>query len=132
LRFLTRRLGFYLITAWAAVTLNFFIPRLMPGNPAEVLVSRFQGRLSPAALLSLTALFGLHTHTSLVTQYFEYWRQLLHGDLGVSFSYFPEPVSHVIATSMPWTAVLIGVSTMVPARAGPMPRARAGAGATVR
>jgi len=113
LRFLTRRLAFYLITAWAAVTLNFIIPRLMPGNPAEVLVARFQGRLSPAALLSLTALFGLRTHASLVTQYLEYWRQLLHGDLGISFSYFPEPVSHVIATSMPWTAVLIGVSTIV-------------------
>lgn len=113
MRFLTRRLAFYLITAWAAVTLNFIIPRLMPGNPAEVLVARFQGRLSPAALLSLTALFGLRTHASLVTQYLEYWRQLLHGDLGISFSYFPEPVSHVIATSMPWTAVLIGVSTIV-------------------
>jgi peptide/nickel transport system permease protein len=113
LRFLTRRLAFYLITAWAAVTLNFIIPRLMPGNPAEVLVARFQGRLSPAALLSLTALFGLRTHASLVTQYLDYWRQLLHGDLGISFSYFPEPVSHVIATSMPWTAVLIGVSTIV-------------------
>ncbi|MGH3279381.1 MAG: hypothetical protein ACRDNW_09610 [Trebonia sp.] len=34
--YLTRRFGFYLVTAWAAITVNFFIPRLMPGNPAEI------------------------------------------------------------------------------------------------
>jgi peptide/nickel transport system permease protein len=111
--FLVRRISFYVITAWAAVTLNFLIPRMMPGNPAEVLVARFQGRLSPAALKSLTSLFGLNTHTGLSGQYVQYWDQLLHGNLGLSFSYFPEPVSQVIATSMPWTLVLIGVSTIV-------------------
>jgi peptide/nickel transport system permease protein len=111
--FLVRRISFYLITTWAAVTLNFIIPRMMPGNPAEVLVARFQGRLSPAALKSLTSLFGLNTRTGLAGQYIQYWDQLLHGNLGLSFSYFPEPVSQVIATSMPWTLVLIGVSTIV-------------------
>ena len=34
--FLARRFGFYLVTAWAAITMNFFIPRLMPGNPVEL------------------------------------------------------------------------------------------------
>jgi peptide/nickel transport system permease protein len=111
--FLVRRISFYVITAWAAVTLNFIIPRMMPGNPAQVLVARFQGRLSPAALKSLTSLFGLNTRTGMLGQYVQYWEQLLHGNLGLSFSYFPEPVSHVIATSMPWTLVLIGVSTVI-------------------
>jgi peptide/nickel transport system permease protein len=85
----------------------------MPGNPAEVLVARFQGRLNPAALHSLMALFGLNTHTSLGAQYLSYWNQLLHDNLGTSFSYFPEPVSTVIGTSMWWTVVLIGVSTII-------------------
>ena len=34
MRYLLRRAGFYLIALWAAVTFNFIIPRLMPGNPA--------------------------------------------------------------------------------------------------
>jgi ABC-type dipeptide/oligopeptide/nickel transport system permease component len=38
--YLGRRIGFYLVTAWAAITMNFFIPRLMPGNPAQILLSR--------------------------------------------------------------------------------------------
>jgi peptide/nickel transport system permease protein len=113
LRFLLRRVAFYIVTAWAAVTLNFIIPRLMPGNPAEVLVARFQGRLNPAATHSLMALFGLDSHASLGAQYITYWSQLFHDNLGTSFTYFPEPVSTVIATSMWWTVVLIGVSTII-------------------
>jgi len=112
-RFLIRRVSFYIVTAWAAVTLNFLIPRLMPGNPAQILLSRFQGRLSPNALRSLTTLFGLNSHASLGTQYLQYWSDLLRSNLGISFSYFPEPVSTVIGTSMWWTIVLIGVSTII-------------------
>jgi peptide/nickel transport system permease protein len=113
MRFLLRRISFYIITAWAAVTLNFLIPRLMPGNPAAILLSRFQGRLSPNALRSLTTLFGLNSHASLGAQYLQYWGELLRSNLGISFSYFPEPVSTVIGTSMWWTIVLIGVSTII-------------------
>jgi peptide/nickel transport system permease protein len=112
-RFLTRRLGFYMFTAWAAITLNFVIPRLMPGNPAEILVARFQGRLNPNAINSLTLLFGLNSHASAIQQYFHYLRQLFSGDLGISFTYFPEPVSRVIAGALPWTLVLLGLSTIV-------------------
>jgi len=113
MRFLLRRVAFYLVTAWAAVTLNFVIPRLMPGNPAEILLARFQGRLSPKALASLTMLFGLNTHASLLQQYFQYWGQLFSNNLGISFSFFPEPVSTIIGQTMPWTVILIGVSTVV-------------------
>jgi peptide/nickel transport system permease protein len=112
-RFLFRRLGFYIAAAWAAVTLNFVIPRLMPGNPAEALLARFQGRLNANAINSLYLLFGLRTHSSLIDQYFHYWRQLLSGNLGISFTYFPATVSSVIRASLPWTVVLIGVSTII-------------------
>lgn len=113
MRFLVRRVAFYLVTAWAAVTLNFVIPRLMPGNPAEIVVAKFQGRLSPHALASLTTLFGLNTRASMLDQYFHYWGQLATDNLGISFSFFPEPVSSVIANTLPWTVVLIGVSTVI-------------------
>jgi len=112
-RFLIRRVIFYLITAWAAITMNFLIPRLMPGNPVEILLSRFRGRLSPLATQSLLELFGLNQHQSILTQYWHYWGQLFRGDLGTSFTYFPTPVLHVITQSLPWTAVLIGLTTII-------------------
>lgn len=112
MRYLTRRVAFYLVTAWAAITMNFFIPRLMPGNPVEILISHFQGRLSPAATKSLTELFGLG-HTSLLTQYGRYWVDLAHGNLGISFTYYPTPVLKIIEGTLPWTLVLIGLCTII-------------------
>ena len=53
MRYIFRRLGFYLLAAWAALTLNFFLPRLMPGDPAAALFARFKGQLSPEALEAL-------------------------------------------------------------------------------
>lgn len=112
MRFLIRRGSFYVITAWAAITLNFLIPRLMPGNPAQILMARFHGRLSPAALKSLTILFGL-SHAGVWSQYVTYWRNLASGNLGISFTYFPTSVSSVIGSALPWTAMLIGLSTVI-------------------
>ncbi|MCC7144004.1 MAG: ABC transporter permease, partial [Candidatus Eisenbacteria bacterium] len=56
--YLLKRLGFYLIAAFAALTLNFFLPRLMPGDPATALFARFRGRLGPEALEALRETFG--------------------------------------------------------------------------
>ena len=39
--YLVRRLAFYLVAAWVAITLNFFIPRAVPGNPAEIILSKY-------------------------------------------------------------------------------------------
>ena len=41
-RYFLRRVGAYLVVAWAAVTLNFVIPRFMPGDPAEAVLRRIQ------------------------------------------------------------------------------------------
>jgi peptide/nickel transport system permease protein len=112
-RYLSRRVFFYLISAWAAITLNFLIPRLMPGNPAEIVLVRFRGKLPETALNALLNLFGLERHQSLLSQYRQYWSQLAHGNLGTSFTFFPEPVSKVIAAALPWTLVLIGVTTVI-------------------
>jgi peptide/nickel transport system permease protein len=111
-RYLGRRVLFYILTLWAAVTLNFAIPRLMPGNPVQALLARFKGQVSPAATASFSKLFGLN-HASLWSQYGTYLSQLAHGDFGISFSYYPSTVSQVIFTSLPWTAVLIGVATII-------------------
>jgi peptide/nickel transport system permease protein len=112
-KFLARRIAFYTLTAWAAITLNFFIPRMMPGDPVDALINRYRGQMSTDAIASLYALFGLDKDASLWSQYTDYWGNLLHGDLGLSFTFFPTPVGDVVAQSLPWTVALVGVSTVI-------------------
>ncbi|RZU75927.1 peptide/nickel transport system permease protein [Micromonospora kangleipakensis] len=113
MRFLLQRVAFYLFTAWAAITLNFFIPRMVPGDPVQSLISRNQGRISADAIQSLRVLFGLDENENVWEQYLDYWGQLLHGDLGLSFTFFPAPVSTVIGDSLPWTVGLVGITTII-------------------
>ncbi|MEU8635104.1 ABC transporter permease [Amycolatopsis sp. NPDC048633] len=113
MRFLLQRLAFYVFTAWAAVTINFFIPRLIPGDPVQSLIAKNQGMISAEAMQSLYTLFGLDKNESLISQYFDYWGQLFRGDLGISFTFFPSPVSELIGDSLPWTIILVGITTIV-------------------
>lgn len=113
--YLGRRIGFYLVTAWAAITMNFFIPRLMPGNPVQILISRLsgQGEINQQTVHDLTVAFGLDTKTGLLGQYGQYWVQLFHGDLGTSITYYPSSVGQVVMAALPWTVVLIGTATVI-------------------
>jgi peptide/nickel transport system permease protein len=108
-----QRLGFYLFTAWAAITINFYIPRLTPGDPVQAQMAALGGQLDSHAAESLRILFGLDKHQSLISQYFSYLGQLAHGDLGVSFGSFPTPVSSVISQTLPWTLALLGLTTIL-------------------
>jgi len=110
---LATRLAFYLFTAWAAITINFFIARTLPGNPVSALLTKFQGQINSSAIASLTALFGLNKHQTLWQQYVSYWGQLVHGNLGISFSQFPIPVSTLIGSYLPWTLFLVGMATVL-------------------
>lgn len=112
MRQLLRRIIFYLVALWASVTINFLIPRLVPGNPAEALMARMQGRINPAALHALEVQFGI-SNASLWDQYWQYIDNVLHGNLGISITYFPTPVSQVIAQELPWTLVLVGVAVVI-------------------
>jgi peptide/nickel transport system permease protein len=113
MKFLLQRIAFYTFTAWAAITLNFFIPRLIPGDPVQSIINRYQGRLSPEATQSLYILFGLDPNQSNWEQYLDYWAQLFHGDLGLSFTFFPTPVSEIIGQTLPWTLALVGITTVI-------------------
>ncbi|RHA37680.1 ABC transporter permease [Cellulomonas rhizosphaerae] len=113
MRFFGRRLVFYAITFWAAVTINFFLPRLLPGDPVSALIAKKQGQLSTDAIASLKAMFGLDSNQTLWQQYLHYWGDLLHGDLGTSISYYPAPVTSIIKQGLPWTIGLVGISTII-------------------
>lgn len=113
MRYVLRRLVLFVITLWVALTINFFIPRLMPGNPAEAMMARFRGRVNPAALKALEAAFGINTQKPLLQQYVDYLGNTVTGNFGSSLTFFPQPVSTVLATALPWTIGLVGVTTVV-------------------
>jgi peptide/nickel transport system permease protein len=112
MRYLLRRLAFYLIAAWASVTLAFIVPRLMPGDPAATMFSRFHGKLDPQAMTALRETFGF-SDEPLWRQYISYLGHVASGDLGVSVSYFPARVGDVLATGMVWTLFLAGMAVVI-------------------
>jgi peptide/nickel transport system permease protein len=112
-RFVLRRLGFFVVTLWAAVTANFVIPRLMPGNPALAMMSRYRGHVNPSALHALEIAFGVHTHQSLISAYFSYLGNVFRGHFGISLTFFPDPVTRDVLQALPWTLTLIGSTTII-------------------
>ena len=111
-----RKVAFYLAALWAAVTLNFVIPRLLPGNPVDILMAKLQqrgGSVDPAARQAYETLLGTGGRESFAQEYLAYLGSLLRGDLGVSVSAFPAKVSDVIGASLPWTVVLVGLATLI-------------------
>ncbi len=113
MRFLLHRLGFFVLTLWAAVTVNFLIPRLMPGDPAGAMMARFHGRLNPAAIHAMSIAFGVDNSQSLWSQYLGYLHNTVTGNFGTSLTYFPLSVGSQIAQAAPWTLGLIGVVTVL-------------------
>jgi peptide/nickel transport system permease protein len=110
MRFLTRRLGLFLVTLWAALTVNFIIPRVMPGNEAQAVLGTFRN-VNPAALHALEVQFGVNVHQSILVSYFEYIRNCLTGQFGVTAE--GVPVMHEIMSKLPWTLGLVGVTTVL-------------------
>jgi peptide/nickel transport system permease protein len=115
MRFYARRIGFYAVTLWIAVSLNFLLPRLLPGDPYTILLAKLQrsGEVSPAVQNSLRLLLGASEDTSLWEQYVTYLGNLLRGDLGVSVTQFPTPVTELIGNALPWTIGLVGTATVI-------------------
>jgi peptide/nickel transport system permease protein len=118
--YLLRKLGFYVIALWTALTVNFFIPRLMPGDPVDIMLSKLgqHGPVTPETRRAIEALLGTDTHKSLPAQYGDYLHALANGNLGVSVSYFPASVSSIIGQTLPWTIGLIGLATVISFAAG--------------
>ena len=106
-RYLVRKSLIYLLTFFVAVTIDWAIPRLMPGNPIDGLIARFQTNSTAAQDLHgfFTRSFGLDQ--PLWKQYLTFWQGLLHGDLGPSISYVGTSVSALIWQALPYTLALL-------------------------
>ncbi|GLY80606.1 ABC transporter permease [Actinoallomurus iriomotensis] len=99
-RFALRRVLRGVVTIWFAVTVTFLMLRLLPGDPALAVANPNMTRETRQALLHQ---YGLDQ--SLAVQYGKYLWQLLHGNLGVSFSQ-SVPVTTALMDRLPWTLLL--------------------------
>jgi peptide/nickel transport system permease protein len=110
--FVLRRIGFYALAAWVSITLNFFLPRMMPGDPGDAVMARLQGRVEPQTIDAMRKAYGL-SDAPIWQQYFEYLGNLMRGQFGIAISAFPTPVTEVIATSFAWTLLLGLTATII-------------------
>jgi len=113
MRVLARRIAFYVVTAVAAITVDFFIPRVMPGNPVSAVLARLQGQVTQNTIRSLEQQYGLNTKEGLWGQYVHYLWNLVQGNLGVSTSSYPSAVTTVIRGALHWTLGLVGTATVL-------------------
>ena len=110
MNYILRRLGFYIVALWAALTINFFLPRLLPGDPAATILGA-NPSMQPAQIEALRQALGF-TNDNLLGQYWTYLTHAVRGEFGVSYSFFPAPVTAVISNGLVWT-LLLGVISLL-------------------
>ncbi len=114
MRYILRKLGLLILTAWAAITLNFLLPRLMPGSPADAALAKLAqaGPVSPATRAAIEVQLGVPTG-GIGSQYVQYLGNVVHLDFGVSYTFFPQSVSSLVTSALPWTLVMVGLVTIL-------------------
>ena len=109
MRFILRRLMFYAVAFWAAITLNFLLPRLMPGSPLDALISNYGQAIqsNPDIIPQLKAMLG-SADEPIWQAYPHYLRNVFTGDFGISVAK-QVPVGQIIGNTLPWSIFLVGV-----------------------
>ncbi len=115
MRYVLTKVGLFLLTLWAAVTLNFVLPRLMPGSPLDAAVARLASsgqQVTNAQMKALEAQLG-SPDSSIWSQYWQYLGDVVHLRFGASYTDPTQSVASAIGKALPWTLVLVGVTTVV-------------------
>ncbi|HEY7397286.1 MAG TPA: ABC transporter permease [Gaiellaceae bacterium] len=115
MRWFLRRVLFYVFAVWVALTLNFLLPRLMPGSPIGGVLQRLspsQIQSNPGIIKTYEALLG-GGNKSVWQDYVTYLHRLAHLDFGVSTSNYPAKVSTVIGRTLPYSIFLVGVAFLI-------------------
>src|SRR6478609_2820850 len=115
MRWFLRRIVFYGFAVWVPLTLNFILPRLMPGDPAGGVLQRLspaQIQANPGIIQTYEALLG-GGKGSLGHDYVAYFRHIATFNFGISTSNYPAPVSDVIGRTLPYSIFLVGVAFLL-------------------
>jgi peptide/nickel transport system permease protein len=112
MRWFARRLVFYVFALWVALTINFLLPRMMPGSPIDGILQHLtpaQLQANPGIVKTYEALLG-GGDNSIWEDYVTYLSRIVHLDFGVSTSNYPTPVSEVVGHTLPYSIFLVGVA----------------------
>src|SRR5438045_3873710 len=110
-----RKVTLFLVTLWAAITLNFILPRLMPGSPVDAILAKIASTGQPITAAQKHAIevqLGV-PHSNLLVQYGQYWKNIVTFQFGTSYSFPTEAVGHTIGKALPWTVLLVGSTTVI-------------------
>jgi len=114
---LPRRLIAYTITLFLAITLNFFLPHAMPGDPLALIAGSAVQQMNEEQIAELRASYGLDE--PLVVQYGRYLWRLARGDLGQSYRFSGgRSVAEVLGERFVWTFSLVAISLTLAALCG--------------
>ena len=115
MRWFARRLVFYAFALWVALTINFLLPRMMPGSPIDGILQHLtpaQLAANPGIVQTYEALVG-GGHNSIWQDYVTYLQRIMHFDFGISTSNYPTPVSEVVGRTLPYSLFLVGVAFLL-------------------
>lgn len=110
---LIKKLIYAAITIFAVLVFNYILFRVLPGDPLATLMRN--PKTSPEMIEATKQLFGLDQPW--YVQFFEYFRNMLHGDLGMSY-YFKQPVGSVIGARIMPTLIMVGLAEIIAIVAG--------------
>ena len=116
MKYLLQRLGFYLLAFLAAITINFFLPRMMPGDPVQSYLASLYtsgGTINQETVRAIEKLFGFIENEPLWKGYLRYIGSIFSGNWGISLKFYPQPVTQVLARGLRWTFFLVGSSIIV-------------------
>ena len=115
MRFILRRLGFYVFATWVALTITFLLPRLMPGDPIGGVLQH----LSPAEIQSNPGIIETYRKLlgggdqSIWSAYVQYLQRVVTMNFGISTSNYPSKVSEVVGRTLPYSIVLVGIAFLI-------------------
>ncbi|MGL6258414.1 ABC transporter permease [Vibrio sp. WXL103] len=107
-----RRLTFYLIALLVAATLNFIIPRAMPGDPVTMMFAHTTVQVTPERIAAMKELLGF-VDGGLLVQYFTYMKNILSWELGTSIQFYPLSVNKLLSSAFGWSLFLAGSAVVL-------------------
>ncbi|TWE11722.1 ABC transporter permease [Rudaeicoccus suwonensis] len=113
--YVRRKVILFVITLWAAITMNFALPRLMPGSPVDAALAKIASSGQPITNAQRRAVeiqLG-SPHGSIISQYFDYLKNVATFNFGTSYSFPSQSVSTTILNALPWTLILVGMTTII-------------------
>jgi peptide/nickel transport system permease protein len=117
-RYFSRKLLIYILTFILAVSIDWLIPRFMPGNPIQILISRANLKAESAKLVYSFYMKAFGLDVPVWQQYLNFWNALFHGDFGISVWLFPQPVIKIIMRAVPYDIFLLIPSILLSWYAG--------------